>query len=965
MNDPDTPTSASSSGRATSAARYIGLAVAYVLAIAGLASWYVAVQRPAQQRFEAECRHLREARGAVVVRTEPAGALVRVGGFVAEKSPLTFPAARPGRYPLQIVLDGYDPLEQTIDVSESQTTDLGTIKLARSTGTVALMSEPSGLPVKLRMTRPDGGCEQVPERSETTPATVTLPTGAYEVTVEREGLISSYEKRSVVVTRNQSQVVKTQFPSGTLRLSSEAEGTSFEVTYLPAPSSEVEIVATGATPAVLELPAGITYQVHFEARGHESSFKTCKLEAGETEDIAAHLAESKPAAGASPVPAGKNWENSLGMRFVPVPGVSALFSIWDTRVSDYRQFVQETRRPWRMPPFRQESDHPVVQVSWDDAKAFCAWLTERERSSGQLAVTQQYRLPTDAEWSAAVGLCEEANRSPHQLSLGVKGVYFWGMQWPATVGVGNYGGDLQLDPFECTSPVGSFPANRFGLYDMGGNVWQWCEDFYEIAYRWHPRKTLRGGSYLSNEPGELLASVRGKFPAEGYHPTIGFRCVLTVAEPLAAVGTREDSPVPDSHAKDGESPGAVETLAALGQKGPLGDEPASVAQGAVRIESEPSGAEVRLYPSAGCNFSRHFLFRGTTPLVLDGVPAGDLEISLNLPGYQPVFSKAKIVAHQVVGISEKLRPEPSNDYVVGDTGLALMAVESSSRPFWVSRITVPRWLVEFYHIPLPPAVQNPAINKPYEEYENSLEDEAEAASAYEQQQALQNRAENLRQDINAMRGSNNARLVGDMEHEHWSVSQQLRPVAAGPSLGSSPLSHLNRQQREEQRCREQAAWARKQPAEIAWDRAQEFCRQLTASFRDELPDGYRFALPTEEQWKRAWFDQLRNNVATDVRANGWGKRPSEWCADVAAQKDGYVCYGFHCTYLGQFLLPEEERHWAPRENGLAFRVALVPDPEALRDGWAEKTHRDNAAQTRRDPTDELEGSPFSGTSGAK
>ena len=110
------------------------------------------------------------------------------------------------------------------------------------------------------------------------------------------------------------------------------------------------------------------------------------------------------------------WQNSLRMKFVPVPGTQVLFCIWDTQVEDYSAFVEATGNDttggmwslgqdgwkqlgatWKEPGFSQGPTHPVVGVSWYDAKAFCAWLTERERRSGVLPAGASYRLPTDQE----------------------------------------------------------------------------------------------------------------------------------------------------------------------------------------------------------------------------------------------------------------------------------------------------------------------------------------------------------------------------------------------------------------------------------------------------------------------------------------------------------------------------------------------------------------------------------------
>jgi hypothetical protein len=137
--------------------------------------------------------------------------------------------------------------------------------------------------------------------------------------------------------------------------------------------------------------------------------------------------------------AAEPWENSLGMRFVPVPGTEVLFSVWETRVRDFEAFVQatgyKTSDGWRDPGasgqgwtdgFSQTPLHPVAGVSWDDSAAFCRWLTEKERAAGTLSAGQEFRLPTDAEWSRAVGLSAESGATPEDKDGQVSDVYPWG-----------------------------------------------------------------------------------------------------------------------------------------------------------------------------------------------------------------------------------------------------------------------------------------------------------------------------------------------------------------------------------------------------------------------------------------------------------------------------------------------------------------------------------------------------------
>lgn len=184
---------------------------------------------------------------------------------------------------------------------------------------------------------------------------------------------------------------------------------------------------------------------------------------------------------------GKKWRVSdLGMEFVPIPKLPVLFSIWNTRVKDFAAFVSETgynaeadvesnrgdgaRRHgdnWRLPGFPQNENNPVVGINIFDARAFCSWLTERERREHRLGPNQSFRLPTDAEWSAAAGLLSEPNGSPRNKEASGEEIYPWGPQWPPPLKAGNYSWSLHVDDFQYTSPVGSFTPNHYGLYDMG------------------------------------------------------------------------------------------------------------------------------------------------------------------------------------------------------------------------------------------------------------------------------------------------------------------------------------------------------------------------------------------------------------------------------------------------------------------------------------------------------------------
>ena len=245
------------------------------------------------------------------------------------------------------------------------------------------------------------------------------------------------------------------------------------------------------------------------------------------------------------------FENHLGMRFVPVPitggpssGKKVLFSIWETRVEDYSRFVEETGVDWVKPEFKQGDDHPVVMVSWDDASSFCRWLTEVSRKKRKIGPKDTYRLPSDHEWSCAVGIGSSENPANPPVTKNWKGDAFpWGEGFPPPPRAGNfYGEETKGNPesgrvpitgyddgFDRTAPVGSFGSNSEGLFDLGGNAEEFCLDEYDPATP--GTRVLRGGAWAAFGRASLLSSSRGRAKAETRYFSFGFRVVLEIGTP--------------------------------------------------------------------------------------------------------------------------------------------------------------------------------------------------------------------------------------------------------------------------------------------------------------------------------------------------------------------------------------------------------------------------------------------------
>jgi len=180
-------------------------------------------------------------------------------------------------------------------------------------------------------------------------------------------------------------------------------------------------------------------------------------------------------------------------------------------VAEYKRFTRSLPPPPDFNPGWSKDDHPIVRVTWDEAKVYCEWAGGR--------------LPTEAEWEYAARGGKDGLKYP------------WGNE--ITSENANYGGSK----WKGTSPVRSYPANAWGLYDMAGNVWEWVADWYGEKYyatlpsdkpAEDPRgpqsgevRVLRGGSF-GDVSRILRASLRNWYAPGNRSDVIGFRCVREV-----------------------------------------------------------------------------------------------------------------------------------------------------------------------------------------------------------------------------------------------------------------------------------------------------------------------------------------------------------------------------------------------------------------------------------------------------
>lgn len=234
---------------------------------------------------------------------------------------------------------------------------------------------------------------------------------------------------------------------------------------------------------------------------------------------------------------------------------SFMIDRFEVTLAQFRSFIDSTKYvteaervksdyTWDKPEFEQDESRPVVNVTWEDAVRFCNWRSEEAGLTPCYRIDDTgiycdrnadgYRLPTEAEW-------EYAARSG-----GENVVFPWGDD-DAIDRVVLYANFQQenhqnADYWRFTCPVDYYPPNKAGCYGMAGNVWEWCEDYYDAAsyatyFRNNPvnpclskdvigkgRRVMRGGSF-KNELDMLRCASRGYSDQKAFNSRVGFRCV--------------------------------------------------------------------------------------------------------------------------------------------------------------------------------------------------------------------------------------------------------------------------------------------------------------------------------------------------------------------------------------------------------------------------------------------------------
>lgn len=483
----------------------------------------------------------------VTVTSRPAGASVTVDGVEAGVTPLVA-QVEAGRREIGLALPGHKPWSETITVEANVPRALAEVELAPADGRLSLASDPPGASVLV-----DGRY-----RGQTPLEVDVAPGRPLRVQFRKAGFETA--SRSVSVASGERERLSVSLPPvlGTV-----------EVRVTP-PDATIRVDGRPVRPVDgrLELPA-VEQRIEFSKDGYAPETVAVTPKPGIVQRVAVDLetvAEAKAAAIPRRIvtPQGQELVLVEGGRFTMgssrrEPGrrsnealreveITKPFYISTTEVTNawFRAF-RPKHYSGEVGGFGLDGERqPVVAVTWDDAAAFCNWLSEKEglppayrrQGEGYVAVdppTTGYRLPTEAEWAWA-GRFEARPGNARR--------YPWGDAMPPPQGAGNYAdesarGALGVviagydDGFPVTAPVGTFGNHALGLKDVGGNVAEWVHDLYGVyppsqAVATDPRgaasgqfHVIRGSSWMHSGITELRMSYRdyGDKP----RPDLGFR----------------------------------------------------------------------------------------------------------------------------------------------------------------------------------------------------------------------------------------------------------------------------------------------------------------------------------------------------------------------------------------------------------------------------------------------------------
>jgi len=427
----------------------------------------------------------------------PENKKVSLGGMIKESLPT-------GNYQFYFDMEDFAPVKISLTIPTS-----GVINLVRNSGDIVLISSTPGIEYELLgpLNKPDTNKFKMRLIADRKPIKYNqLPTGDYKVISKLNYKLTdpiTFEQKEklwlnesiIAVEHNRVTTNVSIVPIGWIRIETYPDKSM--LCY----GKDIKDVA----PKLLG-PFEVGSQVNIVVKNKGYKFQTVKFDIKEPQTT--NIQTIKLNKWSGPQQGDIIWTNSLGMRFVPVEGLTNIwFSVWECRIKDYERFAyansSASGTEWRNSKFTSSLslDHPVVFITKEQAKSFCDWLSDFEHKNKTLEANYRFRLPTIQEWQIAAG----------------KTAFPWGDTFPPPPMAGNYGSTYSYSKeVFYTAPVGRYAPNRNGLYDIGGNVREWCLDGKNIAC---------GGSFNTYYFEEMLITYLYEVK-DSKANDVGFRCIL-------------------------------------------------------------------------------------------------------------------------------------------------------------------------------------------------------------------------------------------------------------------------------------------------------------------------------------------------------------------------------------------------------------------------------------------------------
>ena len=429
------------------------------------------------------------ARGGLKITSDPDGAEIflttetTLGPEPMGKTPAHLEELPVGRHAIELRHGDWPVIRRMVEVNEGEDSER---HFSWPRAPISFTSDPPGAEILLNDRRL--GANQ----NLKTPFSMEFPEGEYTFVGRYDDLTPVIGE--VEITADDSEAGKSvdfKFEYGSIVIRSSPSGASVIQNGVP----------LGRTPFSVNYVAPGTYAYQLSKAQHRSAKVSGVVNPGQSLELRQQLVFD-------PAPKSRSdFTNNLGLKMIWIENLKGWVGAHEVDQKSFQALMSENPSEFEGPNL------PAHGVSWNDADKFCRALTETELGRGRLPKGYEYRLPSDREWTEFVG---EAK---------------------LTDAVTGKSGD-PTGP----APVGSRNPNEYGLYDVRGNVWEWCDDWYTNSIRdrsrekgavtnpveWvgTNRKVLRGGSWTRSSDNDLNVHFRNAYPPANESREVGFRVVL-------------------------------------------------------------------------------------------------------------------------------------------------------------------------------------------------------------------------------------------------------------------------------------------------------------------------------------------------------------------------------------------------------------------------------------------------------